>query len=143
MFRIRFIVFISIFLSLCASSAGPGDGPIVPWPTATLMESPEKSAMIGSWVAFEDNSIWFIDIYEDPDLDYLFDIKIFSHALYGHHGYGRLQFDKRAFWGTLYMADDHDLMVFVYRAHDDTPMMRIGKHNKWHDVELFRYEEHD
>lgn len=143
MFNIRSLIFTFTLLALSAVSAGPGDGPIVPWPTATLMESPEKSAMIGSWVAYEDNSVWFIDIYEDPELDYLFDIKVFSHALYGHHGYGRLQFDKRAFWGTLYMAANHDLMVFIFRDNDGTPMMRIGKHSKWHDVQLYRDKNHD
>lgn len=134
-----FVLILSLFVWTTTTwAAGPGDGPIVPWPTTSLLESAEKSAMLGSWVGYHNNAVWFIDVLKDPATECVYELKIYSHALRNHWGYGRIKFDTRAFWGTVYMDESHSSAVYIFRELDGTPTMRIGKNNRWQDIHLYR-----
>lgn len=123
--------------------AGPQTGPIVPWPTATLMESAEKAALAGAWVAYDSNAIWLIEIDKEPTLTDTYQVRVYSHALFKNYGFGQVKFDKRAFWGTIYTDPHHAFTIYIFRDTEGNPKMRLGSGRNWHDLDIYRDENHD
>ncbi len=136
----KFLVLLFLFFSSSLSFAGPGDGPIVPWPTSIV----NKHELLfedlrGEWVGYSQNTLWFVNIdYNFSSPDGLASIEIRSSALFTTYGFGWLQNWEKVFWGEVTMDDNHKTSFIIYKDTEGTKL-RMGKNSKsYFDVILYR-----
>lgn len=126
---------LTLFCSL--SFAGPGDGPIVPWPTS-LRENIVIEDIQGSWIGYSHNSIWNIDIYSAVGVSDVGVIRIRSEALFTNKAQGLLNDSNGFFWGEVIMDLKHRAMVIIYKDTEGTKLRIVNTTNqKFHDIELY------
>lgn len=132
------LIFLMSFLFLSASFAGPGDGPIVPWPTNVERQEIIAEDLHGTWVAYGDNTLWFVTIAMDAQDAKRVNIDIESNGLFTGKASGWMYSGKKLFWGTVQMDDRHASGVVVYRDSHGIKM-RIYSRNlkKVQELQLF------
>lgn len=129
----------SLLLTLFCSCAvaGPGDGPIVPWPTS-LREDLLIEDIQGSWTGYSHNTIWFIDIYPAVGIDDVVVIRISSQALFTHKAQGLLNSNGGLFAGEVFMDPNHRASILVFKDGKGTTLRIADKHKKFYDVRLYK-----
>lgn len=123
------ILSLSILLFSQFSWSGPGDGPIVPWPTSKPPHRVISKDVIGSFYGFTDNAIWYIDITSNPDLPRSLNIAVYSHSLFNNMGVGYLQAFDNLYWGYIKMDETHSAGIVIYR-NDDGLQVRLVEQGK-------------
>lgn len=129
----------SLILTLfCSPSfAGPGDGPIVPWPTS-VRELIAIEDIQGSWTGYSHNTIWNVDIYPAVGVSDVGVIRIRSEALFTNRAQGLLNDSNGFFWGEVFMDLRHRAMVIIYKDRDGTKLRLVNTTNqKFYDIKLF------
>lgn len=117
--------------------AGPGDGPIVPWPTS-VRETIQVEELLGTWVAYDFNSVWNINIYPLLPGSNVVYVDIQSAALFTQNAQGILNDGDGLFWGDIIMDESHRSQILIYRDSEGTKL-RLGKNkNKFFDMKLYR-----
>lgn len=131
---------ISILLMLLNFSAfaGPGDGPIVPWPTSIDRESIDLDDLQGEWVAFEHNSVWHIQIRGPEDGSDYSTIFISSAALFTRKATGWFAQADHIFYGQLIMDSTHESSFVIFKDRDGTKLRLMTGPNRFLDLKLFR-----
>lgn len=132
---------VALFLILTSSwaFAGPGDGPIVPWPTSVNRQDLLFEDLKGEWVAYSHNSLWFIKIeYDYSSPEGLAKIEVKSSELFTSYAVGWLQSWNRIYWGELVMDKNHKVTFIAYKDAEGTKI-RIGKDSRqYFDLKLYR-----
>lgn len=129
------ILLILTVFSLSATARGPGDGPIVPWPTSVSLHNITCEDLQGEWVAYSHNTIWFVNLEMRPDA--LSTIRMTSNALFTHKAKGWLEPGDRLFYGKLAMDSNHIYDVIVFRDSEGTKIRVIQGANKFFDLKLY------
>lgn len=132
---------ISLILILFCSTtfAGPGDGPIVPWPT-TALERISAEDLQGEWVAYTDDSVWLIRVWPmnlNVGASYL---EMESAALFTRQAFAWLYCAGNVVWGTLIMDDNHEANFLIYKDHEGTKMRLNKGRGRYIDIKLYRTE---
>ncbi|MBV2169981.1 MAG: hypothetical protein KUL82_14855 [Bdellovibrio sp.] len=125
------------FLSL-AAFAGPGDGPIVPWPTSINRQNITSEELIGNWVTFSHNTIWFLEVTPDDGIEGVLYLSLKSNALFNHKATGYVFPDERIFWGDLIMDKNHISRIAIFRDRDGLKLRISSKQDTFHDLKLYR-----
>ncbi|KYG64215.1 hypothetical protein AZI87_13310 [Bdellovibrio bacteriovorus] len=130
--------FMAVFIMTSFSFAGPGDGPIVPWPTSVVREALNETTIYGDWVAYEHNAVWYINIQKDPLEIGRASIAISSGAVFTHKAVGSLYRGDNVFWGKLVMDANHSAAIVLYKDYEGTKLRIAKGHNRYVDVKLYR-----
>lgn len=118
-----------------SAKAGPGDGPIVPWPTSVSLQNITCEDLQGEWVAYSHNTIWFVNLEMRPDA--ISTVRITSNALFTHKATGWLEAGDRLFYGKLAMDHKHIYNVIVFRDREGTKVRVIQGPQKYFDLKLY------
>ncbi|KHD89973.1 MAG: hypothetical protein OM95_00075 [Bdellovibrio sp. ArHS] len=133
--------FLSTLLLILFSSfafAGPGDGPIVPWPTSVTREALTDTQVYGRWVAYEHHAIWFVNIQKDPLEIGRSYISISSDALFTHKAVGSLYTGDNVMWGKLIMDATHSAAIVLYKDAEGTKLRIAKGRNRYVELKLSR-----
>lgn len=127
-----------LFTLFCSYAfAGPGDGPIVPWPTS-LREDILMEDIQGSWIGYIHNSIWFVDIHPAIGRDDSAVIRVASMALFTHKAEGLLNSQGGLFMGEIVMDENHRASLLIFKDGDGTTLRMAEKNNRFHDIKLYK-----
>lgn len=133
----KFIASLILTLFCSLSLAGPGDGPIVPWPTS-IREDLVIEDIQGSWIGYSHNSIWNIDIYSAVGISDVGVIRIRSEALFTNKAQGLLNDSNGFFWGEVTMDLRHRAIVILYKDSEGTKLRLVNTTTqKFHDIKLY------
>lgn len=132
------LILLSVF-SLTVEARGPGTDPVIPWPTSVTLRPLSLDELQGNWVAYSDNSIWFIELEMRPD-NALSTIRMKSNALFTKKATGWLEFDHEMFFGKIAMDSKHIYNVIVYKDSDGTKIRIVQTRYKYFDLKLYRLE---
>ncbi len=133
---------LSLLFSFCALGtqsawAGPGDGPVVPWPTKSLRYEINLEAVAGEWFGFAHNSIWFVKISPLEDMPEVSAITLDSRAIFKGSAAGLLTADDRLLVGVVYMDENHTETLLIFKDIDGTKLrMQSGQHD-YVDIKLY------
>ena len=134
----KFLISILLILINFGAFAGPGDGPVVPWPTSIDRENIDLDDLQGEWVAFEHNSVWHIEIQQPEDGSDYSTILITSAALFTHKATGWFVPADRIFYGQLVMDEKHETSFVIFKDRDGTKLrLKLGP-DRFLDLKLFR-----
>lgn len=137
--------FLFSFFSLgtTATWAGPGDGPVVPWPTKSLRYDITLESVAGEWFGFSHNSIWFVNISPIVDMPGVSSITLDSRAIFKGYAAGLLTADDRMLIGVVYMDENHMETLLVFKDIDGTKIrMQSGQH-EYVDIKLYPLPDKD
>lgn len=121
-----------------AALAGPGDGPIVPWPTSVTRQNITSEELLGNWVTFSHNTIWFLEVTPDKGIEGVLYLTLKSNALFTHQGSGYVFPDERIFWGDLIMDKSHVSRIAIFRDQEGVKLRISAKPNSYYDLKLYR-----
>lgn len=133
---------LSLFLSFFALGAqntwaGPGDGPVVPWPTKSLRYDINLENVVGEWFGFAHNSIWFVKVSMIEDMPEVSSITIDSRAIFKGYAAGLLTEDDRMLVGVVYMDENHMETLLMFKDIEGTKLrMQSGQHD-YVDIKLY------
>lgn len=116
---------------------GPGDGPVVPWPTKSLCYDISLESVKGSWFAFAHNSVWHIEIAPVPENREIYQISIYSQALFKKQASGLLTQDDKALVGIIHMDEEHVETILIYRDTDGTKLRIQNSDHSFSDIKLY------
>lgn len=134
------IILLLTVCSLSTQARGPGDGPIVPWPTTVGLERLTCEELQGNWTAYSHNTIWFLELYMDSTEGALSTLRIRSNALFNNKGNGWLEYDGRLFFGKLVLDHTHIYDIFLFKDRDGTKLRIAQGPLKYYDLKLYRKE---
>lgn len=126
-----------IFLTFPAS-AGPGDGPIVPWPSLISPETIVPHTLTGEWVAYANDSIWYINIDCDRLYSKLASITINSNAIRNHMAKGWLEAQDNILLGTVSVDSTHIYGVMLFADQHNLFLRVATGQNRYFDLTLHR-----
>lgn len=106
--------------------AGPGDGPIVPWPTQVEPVRIFSEDISGAWYGFDDNAEWIISIQPVSIRTDFFDVQVHSNSLYSKAAQGLFFLTPGGIWGALQIDDNHAVGIVIYRDKQGF-RMRVSK----------------
>lgn len=133
----KFLTSLLFVLLSPVAFAGPGDGPIVPWPTS-VVEDIFVDDIKGPWAAYDHNSVWFIDIDLDVENENSALITVRSAALFGHFATGSIRGLNHFFCGEITMDETHRAGVIIFRDHDGYKLRISDRTHRYRDMQLFR-----
>lgn len=134
----KFLTSLLFILFSAFAFAGPGDGPIVPWPTSVVREDICIEDIQGEWVAYAHNSIWFINIQQKDMEPERSSIEIKSAALFTRQAAGWLMSADRIFWGELTMDATHRSAFVIFKDADGTKLRLAKGNGRYLDLKLYR-----
>lgn len=134
----KFLTSLILILFSTSAFAGPGDGPIVPWPTNVIRETIHIDEIEGDWAAYASNSVWLIKIKQE-DLEFgRSSIQIKSSALFTRQAAGWLYAGDRIFWGRLIMDSTHAAAFVIFKDQDGTKLRLAKGNGRYLDLKLYR-----
>lgn len=131
------ILILTVFSLSSFAARGPGDGPIVPWPTSVSLMQVTCEELDGDWVAFSHSTLWFVTFNMRPG-QFLSSLNIKSNALFTHKAVGWLEPADRLFFGKIAMDSNHIYDVIVFKDREGTKLRVVKGTNKYFDLQLLR-----
>lgn len=120
------------------ASAGPGDGPIVPWPTLISPETMIPHALTGEWVAYAHDTIWYINIDCDRMYSKLASITIHSNGIRNHLAKGWMEAHDNILLGTVSVDESHIYGVMLFANQENLILRMATAQNRYFDLTLYR-----
>ncbi|HEX7674035.1 MAG TPA: hypothetical protein VF412_07685 [Bdellovibrio sp.] len=139
------LIFLSLFILAIASigHTHPGGPVIPPWPVSISTQPLIIEDLPGEWIAYDHNTIWFIQIELDANGRGLASIHMQSNAIRTHKVDGWLAPQENSLSGELNFDGQHSVKVMIFRDYEGTKLRIAAAHDSYYDLKLYRREQNN
>ena len=134
------LIFLSLFILTLASigHTHPGGPVIPPWPVSISTQPLIIEDLPGEWVAYDRNSIWFIQIELDANGRGTAQIHVQSNAIRARKVDGWLAPQENSLSGEINFDGQRPVKIMIFRDHEGTKLRIAGPHESYYDLKLYR-----
>lgn len=133
-----FIIILSLLTSCASWARGPVDPISPPWPLSISTLPVDLIYLPGEWVAYDHNSIWWIQITFNKEKNGLSEIYIRSNAVRNHEAAGWLVGQKNALVGQLVFNNERAVNIMIFRDKEGTKLRIAAESETYYDLKLFK-----
>ena len=134
----KFLKIILCLSFLGFSGQAFGRDPIFPWPLSSSIRPMDKNDLTGSWVAYQHNTIWFIEILNPLDYSDVVYVQLRSNGIRTHRANGWLHLDRKVFLGTITTESQREYGGMLYRDNEGIKI-RVSKGlHGYYDLLLYK-----
>lgn len=119
--------------------AQAGD-PVFPWPLSSLIQPLDKASLPGTWVAYDHNAVWFIEINPMKESLDAISIHLQSNGFRTHKAAGEANSVAEVFLGTIENSDERVYRVMIYRDPEGLALRISRDPNSFYDLRLYRVD---
>ncbi|MFS4460227.1 hypothetical protein [Bdellovibrio sp. HCB2-146] len=110
----------------------------LPWPLATNVLPIDQGELPGSWVAYDHNTIWFVEIQPDDENADMIHIDLRSNGIRTHHVEGYMVLGEKLYVGTLKNEDDRYYVGSLYLDKEGYKIRVFRSKHSYFDLRLYK-----